>query len=251
MDREVLFGQTLEAVRKKAKEQGGVVFEKEVEEAFAALSLDEAQLSMIYDYLKKHGIGIGQPADPDDYLEAEDKNYLELYLQELSMLEQLTEGEKEALTLSAMAGDTDARGRLLTVYLPEAAQLARLYAGQGVLLEDLIGEANIALVTGMELLGALEHADEVQGMLGRRMMDAMEEAISESSAARDTGKTVEDKVNRVADAARELSEALLRKVTMDELSRESGIALEEIQEAVRLSARKIEELEEGNAGAES
>ena len=183
MDREVLFGQTLEAVRKKAKEQGGVVSEKEVEEAFAALSLDEAQLSMIYDYLKKHGIGIGQPADPDDYLEAEDKNYLELYLQELSMLEQLTEGEKEALTLSAMAGDTDARGRLLTVYLPEAAQLARLYAGQGVLLEDLIGEANIALVTGMELLGALEHADEVQGMLGRRMMDAMEEAIAESSAA--------------------------------------------------------------------
>lgn len=244
MDREVLFGQTLEAVKKKAREQGSVISQEDVQQAFAALSLEEAQLAMVYEYLKKHGIGIGEPADPDDYLDAPDRNYLEMYLQELALLEQVGEGEKEAVTLSAMAGDVTAKKRLITLYLPQVAELAKLYAGQGVIMEDLIGEGNVALAAGMEMLGALEHASEVQGMLGRLIMDAMEECIAENSRSDDIGKQVSDRVNRVADAAKELSDALLRKVTAEELAQETELSVEEIQEAVRLSARKIEEIED-------
>lgn len=244
MDREMIFGQALASVRKRAKEQGNVISEQEVERAFAALSLAPDQLQMVYDYLKKHGVGIGEEADIEDYLDDTDRDYLELYLQELAALEELSEGKKEAVTLSAMAGDRDAKKRLTTAYLPQVVDLAKLYAGQGVIMEDLIGEGNVALAMGMEMLGALEHASEAQGMLGKLIMDAMEECIAQSAQSGDVGRKAAEQVNRVADAAKELSDALLRKVTPQELAAESGIALEEIQEAMRLAARKIEEIED-------
>lgn len=247
MDKEVLFGKTLENIRKQAKEQGNVISETDVRDAFSQLALNDEQLMMVYDYLKKHGVGIGEPADIEDYLDAEDQNFLELYLQELSMLEEVSDGEKEAITLSAMAGDHDAKKRLITLYLPEAVDLAKLYAGQGTIMEDLIGEANLALTTGVELLGALEHPSEVSGMLGKLMMDAMEECIAQNTQSDDIAKQVADRVNKVADAAKELSDTLLRKVTPKELAAETEIPLEEIQEALRLSAQKIDGLD-GNDG---
>lgn len=243
MDREVVFGQTLEAVKKKAKEQGNMISEEEVKAAFAQLALEQSQLSMIYDYLKKHGIGVGEPADMDEYLGDKDRKYLNLYLRELARLEKVSQGEKEAVTLSAMAGDAEAKRRLITLYLHSVVDIAKLYTGQGVFLEDLIGEGNVALACAVEMLGALEHASQVQGMLGRAVMDAMEAHIAENIQSGDIGKQAAERVNRVRDAAKELSDALLRKVTVEELAAESELSVEEIQEALRLSARKIDEIE--------
>ena len=47
--------------------------------------------------------------------------------------------------MSVMAGDRAARQQLTESFLREVADIARLYAGQGVPLEDLIGEGNVAL----------------------------------------------------------------------------------------------------------
>ena len=54
--KEILFAQTLEAVRLKAKEQGGYVGEDQVREAFAEQNLSEEQLQMVFDYLVKHKV---------------------------------------------------------------------------------------------------------------------------------------------------------------------------------------------------
>lgn len=244
MDREVIFGQALQAVRKKAGQQGNVISEEDVKNMFERLSLDESQLAMIYDYLKKRGIGVGGPAGQEDCLDDADRNYLEMYLRELDSIQETDERETESVVLSAMAGDTAAKRKLITMYLPQVADMAKLYAGQGVIMEDLIGEGNVALAMGVEMLGAAENASEVQGMLGRMIMDAMEEQIAANVQSADIGKQAADKVNKVADAAKELSDMLLRKVTAAELAAQSGLSLEEVQEAIRLSAGRIEEIED-------
>lgn len=69
--------------------------------------------------------------------------------------------------LSAMAGDAQAQERLLTLMLPQVVDVAKLYAGQGVFLEDLIGEGNVALAMGVRMLGAMEHAAEAEAMLAK------------------------------------------------------------------------------------
>ena len=93
------------------------------------------------------------------------------------------------------------------------------------------------------MLGCLEHAAEVPGMLGRLIMDAMEEYIEEHLEGSKADKRVLDKVNQVADAARELAEELHRKITVEELAEESGLEEALILEAMRMSGDKIEHIE--------
>lgn len=240
--KEILFARTLEDVRLKAKEQGGCVGEEQVREAFAAQNLSEEQLQMVFDYLVKHKVGIGKPVDPDEYLTEREKSYLQDYLDDIAALPVYTQGETEALTLSAMAGEQEAWQKLVQSCLRDVADIARLYAGQGVLLEDLIGEGNLALAAGVNMIGSLEKPCEVPGMLAKLMMDAMEDYIQENTASEKTDRKIADKVNLVADKARELAEELHRKVTPEELARESELSLKTILDACRMSGYKIEDI---------
>lgn len=250
MNREIEFGKTLEAVKKKARAQQNFITKTEVEEAFRALSLSDEQMEMVYDYLRQNKIGVDEPADMDSLLQEEERNYLDSYLEALGAIPTVTNGEREAITLSAMAGDADAARRLIELMLPEVPQIAKLYTGQGVSLEDLIGEGNVALSLGVTMLGAIEHADEAQGMLARMMMDAMEESIAAREADEKSDQKIADKVNKVADAANALQEELRRKVTVEELMEESGLSRKTIEDAVRISGGKIESIETSVAGEE-
>lgn len=246
MNRETIFAQTLEQVKNRAREQGNCISEEQVKEAFAALALKEEQLQMVYDYLKQHKIGIGAPVNPDDYLSEEEADYLEAYLGQLKELPEVSDGEREAITLSAMAGDADAQNRLIQIFLPQVAEIAKLYAGQGVFPEDLIGEGNVALTIGVTMLGALEHAAEAQGMLGKMIMDAMEDFIAENAEEKKKDRKLADKVNQVADKANELAKELRRKVTVEELANETGMSRNAIMDAVRISADSIESIQKEN-----
>ena len=243
VSQEILFAKTLEQVKALAKEQGGSIESKQVKDAFAELKLQDEQLEMVFDYLKKNKIGIDTPVDLDEYLSAEETDYLEEYKKELASLKQYSDGEKEVITLSAMAGDRDAQKELICIYLPQVIELSKLYAGQGVYLEDLIGEGNMALTAGVTMLGCLEHAKEAEGMLVKMIMDAMEECIAENVEESDKDKKVLEKVNKVAEKAKELALELHRKVTAAELSEETGMSEKAIRDAMRISGYAIEDLE--------
>lgn len=240
---EVLFAKTLEQVRKTAKEQGNCISQEQIQKAFEALELSEEQLELVYDYLKKHKVGIGEPVDPEEYLSEEEMDYLEEYQKELSLFPTVSDGEKEAITLSAMAGEKEAQQKLIEVYLPQVLEISKLYAGQGAYLEDLIGEGNVALTMGVTMLGCLENASEAEGMLVKMVMDAMEEHISEVVADDEQGRKALQKVTKVAKKAKELSDDLKRKVTVEELAEETGMSRKSILEALRFCGYSIEEIE--------
>lgn len=244
MDREILFAKTLEQVRKQGKIQGNRISKEQVREAFAKLSLEESQLELVYDYLEKHHIGVDKEASGGEDLAAEDADYLQEYLELLQDIPELSGGEREALFLSAMAGDLSSQKRLMEVFLPKVPEMARIYAGQGVYLEDLIGQGNMALSEGVALLGAAENAQDAEGMLAWFIMDSMEKLIAEGTENRDADKKLEDKVNHIAEQARQLAEDLRRKVTIKELAEETGISAEEIRDVYRLSGYVIEDLED-------
>lgn len=221
MNKEVLFAQKLSEVRELAKDQGNVVSKEQVQEAFKELSFDEEQLQMVYDYLTKHKIGIDEPVDLDEYLSEEEIDYLKLYEEELAAMEPVTDGQREAVILSAMAGEAQAQRRLVELYLPQVIEISKLYTGQGVFIEDLVGEGNLALATGVTMLGCLEHAKEAEGMLMKMVMDAMEELIKEDLTAKDIVKKAIDKAK--ADAKKKNEE------TKEQLQNETEAAGEETE----------------------
>ena len=108
MGREKEFTAILEQIKKKARAGQNFITSTEIEEAFSALSLSTEQMDMVYAYLRENKIGIDEPADMDAGLEEEERNYLDSYLEALTAIPGATEGEREAITLSAMAGDPDA-----------------------------------------------------------------------------------------------------------------------------------------------
>ena len=232
----------LREVMKDAALSGNVVTPEELEEAFADLHLDEAQMLQVREYLRAGGVVVSEALPAEEVLTDDEKDHLAEYEALLDAIEMPSDNVLDVVRLSAMAGETDAQKRLAEYSLKKVVDIARLYAGQGVYMEDLIGAGNEALLIAVTQLAPLEGPDEVDGFLGRRIMDAMEDLIALNLDIKAAEKTVEEKVNLIADRARELAEELGRKVSVAELAREYEMDPEEIAEAVRLSGNAITDI---------
>ncbi len=244
MNKEIEFAKTLEEIRRIAKEQNNIITKEQLRVAFGKIEIGEEELAPIYEYLKQKKIGVEQAVDLDEYLTTEDVDYLSIYMEEIQLLPKVNDGEKEAYFLSAMAGEKDAQKKVIEILLPDVIDIAKLYTGQGVCIEDLIGEGNVALSIGVTMLGCLEKPSEVQGMLGKMIMDAMEAIIDESEQERKIDRKVVERVNAIAKEAKELSETLQKKITVEELMQETNFNEKEIRDAIRISGRKIEYFED-------
>ena len=223
MDRilqEKRFAQILEDVKRLAREQGNTITSDQVREAFSELTLSETQTDLVFQYFKAAHIGVDEAPDLDAALTQEETDYLQEYLDSIAALPTLSDGEREALHIRAHAGEAGAKGELIEAYLTHVADIARLYADQGVYLEDLIGQGNVALTH-----------------------DAMEALIAETLHERAKDNKALKKVSEVAEKAHELAEDLRRKVTVKELAEETDFTEEEIREVMRISGYQIEDIE--------
>ena len=243
INKEQEFMLLLQKTLKEARENGGRISRDEISEIFSGLSLDRIQLEQVEGYLKAHKIVVGTQAGDVDALPEVERDFLTSYMEMLDNIPELSDSVLEALKISAMAGEHSAQKELSEQMLRDVVDIARLYAGQGVSIEELIGAGNEALVTGVRLLGHLDSPQDVDGEIGRRIMDSMEDLIAAMLDDNAMDRKMEDMVNLVADKAHELAEELGRKVTPMELAGEGDVTAEQIMEAVRLTGGKIEDLD--------
>jgi RNA polymerase primary sigma factor len=94
-----------------------------------------------------------KPAEPErEAIQESDLNSLaqsdslRLYLREISRISLLTASREALLAERAEQGDKDARNALIEANLRLVVSIAKKYVGQGLSLEDLIGEGNIGLI---------------------------------------------------------------------------------------------------------
>ena len=71
---------------------------------------------------------------------------LRLYLREISRVPLLSALRETEFAQRAVLGDRDARNQLIEANLRLVVSIAKKYVGQGLSLEDLIGEGNIGLI---------------------------------------------------------------------------------------------------------
>lgn len=241
------FRENLAALTALAKKQQMCISQEQMAEYFPDTVENEEQKKLLLEYLASQKISVGEKADLDELLSMEDKDYLAEYTESLAAIEEMEKEQLTEIMLSAIAGDEEAGQIVLSQFLLQVVQLAKLYAGQGVLLEDLIGEGNLALTQAVRGLGCIEEEeniyDEVSGFLGKCMMDAMEQLINDEADEKNADQQMADKVNRVADVARELYEELRRKVSPEEVCANSELTLDEVAEAMRISGNLIDTIE--------
>ena len=134
MNQEILFRGQLEEILKTARKQGMYLSKEQVQEVFSDLVDKEDKLELVYQYLKGQHITVGEGEEPEILLSDEDQYFLDQYLEEIKERAQVDPDEKKEIILSAMAESEEARQRLVEIYLPDVAQIARLYTGQGIYL---------------------------------------------------------------------------------------------------------------------
>lgn len=226
-----------------AADQENVIFEEQLFSIFPEAKTDEAKLLVLKEYLNEKKIGLNEKLPFEELITEDEKNYLDYYLEDLKEQPVLTKGEREAYMLSAMAGDEEAQMLILNDSLRMVVDIAKIYVGQGVMLEDLIGEGNLILVTAVTLLGSAENAKEAESIISSQIMDAMQDLIAQNMDENEAEEKLLKKVNKVAKAAFELSSALNRKITVEELMNEYHMSRDYIVNALKLTGNNIEEIE--------
>jgi len=236
------FLKKIEELNELAADQENVIFMDQLLAIFPEAEGNEERIKLLTDYLKEKRIGVDEKIDADEFMTEDEKNYLEYYLEDLKP-HKLSDDQKNDLRKKAISGDEEAAMKVLNDYLVNVVDIAKLYTGQGVLIEDLIGEANIALVGALEGIGALEEADDVDGFFSKICMDAMQDIIASRLDELSEDEKLVKKVNKVSKAAKELYALLGRKVTVDELCEESGLSRASVIKAIKLTANNIEEID--------
>lgn len=229
MGQEEIFREELAALLQLGKEQGGRLSKEQVKNAFPDSGIDKKKISHVYEYLMANQIAIDGVTGTREQKKTSDEK-------------EQSVGKGTALPASLPKDRETAREQLLTALLPKVSEIARLYEGQGVLREDLIGEGNVALFEAMsvsELFDAYDR-EEAEGFFAGVIMEAMEGLIDMENKAQEADAKVLERINLVAEKAEELYRDLRRKITVEELCKETGLTAEEIREACRLSGDQID-----------
>ena len=159
------------------------------------------------------------------------ENVFQMYLEELGGIRCCDEAENDRLFQALAAGDPEARDRLIEGNLKAVLEVARDYLNRGVLAEDLVQEANMALVMAV---GDYEGGG-FEGFLRRRVREALGAAVESQSLERRTAEKMVDRVNRLKDISAEMAEELGREATVEELARRMELTGDEIRDVMKVT----------------
>ncbi len=154
---------------------------------------------------------------------------LRLYLREISRISLLSAANESRLAERAEQGDKDARNHLIEANLRLVVSIAKKYVGQGLSLEDLIGEGNIGLIR------AVTKFDYRKGFRFSTyatwwIKQAITRAILEGTRVVRLPVYIMEEVMRVKRMTRQLYQELGREPTPEGIGQRLGMTADRVSE---------------------
>lgn len=245
------FIETVERIRDRAQSSANKITAEEIKEIFRTeeMELDDDQLRLVYAYLKTSKIEVaGEDAAPDfveeedgsaseDGYEDRDMEFVKMYRADIKNVKTLSDDE----LAEAMKNPEAFRGQIVNTFLKDVIRWVKPYANETVFMSDLIQEGNMGLMEGAAGFDYTNASvKELRAYLKNAVVKAAQAALYEQESENNVGYKIAGRVNAVNDCAKELSEELGRKVTMEELAKKLEMTYEEVKEIVDLSSNKIE-----------
>ena len=177
-----------------------------------------------------------KPAEPErEAIQESDLNSLaqsdslRLYLREISRISLLSASREALLAERAEQGDKEARNQLIEANLRLVVSIAKKYVGQGLSLEDLIGEGNIGLIR------AVTKFDYRKGFRFSTyatwwIKQAITRAILEGTRVVRLPVYIMEEVMRVKRMTRQLYQELGREPTPENIGERLGMTSERVSE---------------------
>ena len=168
-------------------------------------------------------------ADAGDLSSLAQSDSLRLYLREISRIPLLSAQRELELARRVEADDREARNHLIEANLRLVVSIAKRYVGQGLALEDLVGEGNIGLIR------AVSKFDPSKGFRFSTyatwwIKQAITRSILEGTRAVRLPVYIMEEVMRVKRVTRQLYQELGRDPTTAQIGERLGISAERVSE---------------------
>lgn len=221
-----------------------------VEKFFGEEGMDQDKLQKVYDYLEVQGIHVtGRKEEESRNQEGrasvrekpdrvpvppteEEEEYLRDYLKTFGFEDNLM--DRQELLRRCAAGEVSARESLVRTCQRELADIARELNCEEVLFADLLGEANMALLSA---LGALEEtqAGDPEENLWREVRRLLEAFLEEQTRQKKEDHFLVEKVQDLEEKLKAVTEDGNIKYTIEELSAFLDMDTEEMEAILRLT----------------
>ncbi len=162
-------------------------------------------------------------------------DFYQMYLEEMGDIVPCTEEEDRQLLKAVKEGREDAKKRLVEGNLQTALSFAKEFEGKGVLLTDLVQEANMALIMAVEQYQGAEDKSEFDRFAGDKIKEALLAAVEEEEFAEQTGEELTARVNVLQQISQVLAKELEREATVDELAQKMKMSVDEIQGIMKMA----------------
>lgn len=162
-------------------------------------------------------------------------DFYQMYLEEMGHIPPCTREEQEDLLKEAAEGSKEAKKRIVEGNLRVALEYAREYDGRGVLMTDLVQEANMALMMAVEEYVQEEVRQEFDNFKSQRIREALAAAVEEQQSAKQTGEELAARVNVLQQISQLLAKELGREATVEELADKMKMTVEEISGIMKIA----------------
>lgn len=160
-------------------------------------------------------------------------DFYQMYLEELEAVKEADEAEEKLLLERLAAGDQAARERLIEGNLKRVLEYAKEYADRGVILNDLVQEANMALT--LLVCEYTREAGEFQELLGQRVRNCLAAVLEEQKREAEIEENVTARVNVLQEVSRIMAGELGREATVEELAEKMKMTAEEIRDIMKIT----------------
>lgn len=225
------FREKLSGILELGNEKQKILKKEEVEEYFAEDCLSEEQMELVYDYLLSQKIAVtgyvkrggtvreaGMEEEQALNLTEEDRQYLEGYIEEISMLQPQNEKEEK-----------------LQYYFPKVVKIAKELYSEEYLIEDLIQEGNVGLMLAIE-------TDMSETAVLENVRQSIQMFIEEHEETKSRDRKMIEKVTYLDECVKNLTEELKRKPTLDELASYMELTEDEVNDILRLTGEDEEDV---------
>lgn len=253
------FQKKLEELMETAKEKEKNLSHEDILNCFGENQLSTEQLKSLYEYLRLQEIQIGgnvledidleedrengqETQEKQDSVERElkktemteeNKNCLKEYEEYLQCIRQESAGEREELLRKLAQGNKTVWERLSQLYLPEIMEKAKKYYREDLFIGDLIQEGNMALLSV-----AVEHIpdDGADLWMTEQIEKGMESWANQQGQQKFQDDYLVEKVRKLEEAIREISDGEEQKFSVAELSAYLNIDEDEIRSILSLTS---------------
>lgn len=232
----------LNNLKETAHAQGNALELDQIKEALADANLNETEMDLVYSYMAENKISItGITMDlssEDKEISEDDSRYLNMYLDELKEIPEVTKEELTTAIIEVKNGNTDKSQTIINAYLGNVVEIAKSYTDHGMLLEDLIQEGNIGLICGVNALSKLEKLEDAEELILETVKMAIVTAIDDNNEETNLEETVVAKVNLIQEAATLLEKDLGHAPSIQELAEYTKMTYDEVNDIISLSKTK-------------